>query len=304
MLSQYHALLLKMLIANTNMEYVGFIKLWHQITIETNLMTAKTLIPDIEKFARIGLTAKGIVYVLIGVLAFMASFGINSKSSKDTSKAGVFDFIYDQPAGNFLLWGVTVGLVCYVIWRFIQAFNDSEKKGKDAKGFAIRARYLFSGLVYGSLAFQAVNMLLFHKKDSGSSSRQMTQELLSKPMGQWLVGIVAVVFLVVGIYQIWYGFSEKYRSHVNKVVPAKSKPVLLSSGKIGYISRGVVWLLLSYIFLLAALSSDSSEAGETSKAFSMLNDTSYGSYLLALIGLGLICYGIFNFMRARYETFG
>lgn len=267
-------------------------------------MTAKALIPDIEKFARIGLTAKGVVYVLIGVLAFMASFGINSKSSKDTTKAGVFDFIYDQPAGTFLLWGVTVGLVCYVIWRFIQAFNDSENKGKDAKGVAIRARYLFSGLVYGSLAFQAAKMVLFHKKDSGGGNQEMTQELLSKPMGQWLVGIVAVVLLVVGVYQIWYGFSEKFRSHVNKAVPAKSKPILLSAGKIGYISRGVVWVLLAYIFLQAALSSDASEAGDTSKAFSMLNDSSYGSYLLALIGLGLICYGIFNFIRARYETFG
>lgn len=284
------------------MGYQGSITLNTELKIR--VMTAKMLIPKIEKFARVGLTAKGVVYVVLGALAFMASFGINSKSSADTSKSDVFDFINDQPAGTFLLWVLTVGLVCYVIWRFIQAFNDSENKGKDAKGFTIRARYLFSGLVYGSLAFQSVKMLMFNKKGSGSSNQHMTQELLSKPMGQWLVGIVAVIFLSVGVYQIWYGLSEKYRSHVNKVVPAKSKAILLSSGKIGYISRGVVWMLLSYIFLQAALSSDASEAGDTSKAFSMLNDNSYGSYLLALIGLGLICYGIFNFIRARYETFG
>ena len=267
-------------------------------------MTAETLKPNTEKFARVGLTAKGVVYVLLGVLAFMASFGINSKSSKDTTKTGVFDFIYEQPAGTVSLWVVTAGLVCYVIWRFIQAFTDSENKGKDAKGFAVRARYLFSGLVYGSLAVESVRMLLFQKKDSGDNSQEMTQELLSKPMGQWLVGIVALLLLAVGLYQIWYGLSEKYRSHVNKSVSAKYKSVLLSSGKIGYVARGVVWLLLSYIFLQAALTANPSEAGDTSKAFSMLIHSNYGPYLLALIGIGLICYGIFNFIRARYEVIG
>ena len=267
-------------------------------------MTAKTLIPDTEKIARVGLTAKGVVYVLLGVLAFMASFGLNSTSSEDTTKAGVFDFIYEQPAGTISLWGVTAGLVCYVIWRFIQAFNDSENKGKDAKGFAIRARYLFSGLVYSSLAVESARMLLFHQKDSGDNSQDMTQELLSKPMGQWLVGIVALLLVGVGLYQIWYGLSEKYRTHVNKSVKADYKAVLLSSGKIGYIARGVVWLLLSYIFLQAALTSNASEAGDTSKAFRMLIHSSYGPYLLALIGMGLVCYGIFNFIRARYEVIG
>lgn len=267
-------------------------------------MTPKTLIPDLDKIARIGLTAKGIVYVLLGVLAFMASFGIDSKSSEDTTKTGVFDFIYEQPAGTIILWGVTAGLVCYVIWRFIQAFADSDDKGKNAKGFAIRGRYLFSGLVYGSLAIESVRMLLFRKKDTGDNSREMTQELLSKPMGQWLVGIVALLFLAVGLYQIWYSLSEKYRSHVNKSVTAVYKPILMSSGKIGYIARGVVWLLLSYIFLQAALTANPSEAGNTSKAFSMLIQSSYGPYLLAIIGFGLACYGIFNFIRARYEVFG
>ncbi len=267
-------------------------------------MTAKTLIPDLEKIARVGLTAKGVVYVLLGILAVMASFGIDSKSSEDTTKSGVFDFIHEQPAGTIILWVVTAGLVCYVIWRFIQAFTDSEKKGKDAKGFAIRGRYLFSGLVYGSLAVESARMLLFHRKDSGDNSRDMTQELLSKPMGQWLVGIVALLLLAVGLYQIWYALSEKYRSHVNKSVASRYKAVLMSSGKIGYIARGIVWLLLSYLFLQAALTSNPSEAGDTSKAFSMLINSNYGPYLLALVGIGLACYGFFNFIRARYEVFG
>jgi hypothetical protein len=35
--------------------------------------------------------------------------------------------------------------------------------------------------------------------------------------------------------------------------------------------------------------------------FSAPNTASYGSYLLGALGLGLLCYGIFNFIRAFYE---
>jgi len=257
-----------------------------------------------ENIARAGLTAKAVVYVLLGVLAFMAAFGINETSAEDTSKSGVFDFIMQQPAGSVLLWIVTAGLTCYFLWRVFQTFTDSEGQGKDVKGLGIRGRYLFSGLVYGSLAVQSARMLLFHKKNSGDNSQDMVQELLSKPLGQWLVGFVAAIFLAVGFYQIWYGLSEKYRKHVNKSVPAKVKPILLNAGKIGYVARGVVWLILSYLFFQAAFSANASEAGNTSKALNVISNVDYGPYLLALIGFGLICYGLFNFVRARFEKFG
>jgi len=259
---------------------------------------------NMKPIARAGLSAKGIVYLLLGALSFMAAFGISGKSSQNTSKSGVFDFIYDQPAGAVLLWIVIAGLICYVVWRMIQAFSDSEKKGDDTKGLAVRGRYLFSGLVYASVAYSAFKMAVYHKKDSGSRSQDAAQEMLSQPMGQWLVGFAAVILLAVGVYQIYYGLSEKYRKHVNKHVPAAAKQYLLTAGKLGYIARGVVWLLFSYLFIQAALSSNSNEAGDTSKAFGMLSHSDYGPYFLALIGIGLMLYGLFNFIRARYEEFG
>ncbi|MES3019617.1 MAG: DUF1206 domain-containing protein [Bacteroidota bacterium] len=269
------------------------------MNIKSNVITR-----NINSIASAGLAAKGLVYVLLGILAFMAAFGINGKSSRNTSKSGVFDFIYDQPAGTILLWVVVLGLVCYVIWRVIEAFADTEGKGKDVKGILARGRYLFSGLVYGALAVKAFNMLVFHEKGSGNKSREATEELLSQPFGQWLVGLVAFAFLAVGIYQIFYGLSEKYRKHVNKYVPAKAKPLFLNAGKIGYVARGIVWLLFAYLFFQAAFSANSAETGDTPQAFSVLSQSSYGPYLLALIAVGLVFYGLFNFVRARYEEIG
>lgn len=85
-------------------------------------MRANIITRNMKPIARAGLTAKGVVYVLLGALSFMAAFGINGKSSQNTSKSGVFDFIHDQPGGILLLWIIIAGLFCYVVWRMIQAF--------------------------------------------------------------------------------------------------------------------------------------------------------------------------------------
>ncbi len=81
----------------------------------------------------------------------------------------------------------------------------------------------------------------------------------------------------------------------------KNCELLLKSGKIGYVARGIVWLIIAWLFSKAAWFSNASEAGDTAEAFRFLEEASYGSYLLGALGLGLLCYGIFNFIRAFYE---
>ncbi|WP_036679467.1 DUF1206 domain-containing protein [Daejeonella oryzae] len=263
----------------------------------------KTLKSREKPIAQAGLTAKGIVYCLLGTLAFMAAFNINGRSAENTDKSGVFDFVYQQTGGKIMLAIIALGLISYTLWRIMQALGDTEKKGSDAKGLSSRARYLFSGLVYGSVAVAAIKVLLSKPSGSGDDQQNLAQELLSKPFGQWMVGIGAAILLAVGVYQIWYGLSEKYKKHAQKASYSSNKEILLMAGKIGYVARGVVWLVIAWLFFNAAIHSNSSEAGDTSEAFSFLENAAYGTYLLAAVGLGLICYGTFNFIRARYENF-
>ena len=79
---------------------------------------------------------------------------------------------------------------------------------------------------------------------------------------------------------------------------------MLVAGKAGYISRGIVWLIIAWMLMKAAIRASSQEAGDTSKAFGFLESSPYGSYMLGALGLGLIGYGVFSFVRARYERFG
>jgi hypothetical protein len=256
-----------------------------------------------ENFARFGMAAKGVVYTLVGALAFMAAFEINGNSEQGAGKQGVFQFILEQPFGKVLLGIVAFGLVCYTIWRFIQAFMDSEGKGADAKGLGKRIGFAFSGLVYGGLAFLAAKMVLGNGGGSGGDSREtLAGKLLEQPFGQWLVGIVAVGTMAMGLYQIYKAISGKFLKNMKSAnIKSEIRNMLMKAGKVGYIARGVVWGIIGFLFLKAALNANPKEAGGSSNAFQFL-EQSYGSILLGAIALGLVCYGVFMFVRARYEV--
>lgn len=159
-------------------------------------------------------------------------------------------------------------------------------------------------MVYLSFAFIAVKKVFNSLNKESGSSQNMLNGVLNMKNGDWIMGIAALVLALVGIYQIYYSFSEAYKKHVslNSVSP-DMRNVLLKSGKIGYVARGIVWLILAWLFGSASWHSNASEAGDTAKAFQFLENASFGSYLLGALGLGLLCYGLFNFIRARYETF-
>jgi hypothetical protein len=98
--------------------------------------------PWVERLARLGYAAKGVVYVLVGGLALQAALGPGGKT---TDPAGALRTIVQQPFGKFLLAVVTLGLIGYALWRFAQSFLDAENKGKDAKGLVKRIGYGLSG---------------------------------------------------------------------------------------------------------------------------------------------------------------
>jgi hypothetical protein len=75
----------------------------------------------VERLARLGYTAKGIVYAIIGVLAVKAALGTGGKT---TDQKGALGEIATQPFGKFLLVLMALGLIGYVIWRFVEAVQD------------------------------------------------------------------------------------------------------------------------------------------------------------------------------------
>lgn len=248
-----------------------------------------------DQLATTGLATKGVVYIIIGAMAFLSAFELTKDSEENATRSGAFEWMQDT-GGSALLIAVAVGLFCYAAWRFVQAFSRDEKLRK-------RLRYVFSGLVYGSVAFSAFKLAVYQQKKNGDQNQSLAAELLNKPLGQALVMIAALVFIGNGIYQLYYALSDRYAKHLKSASVSQDVfTVLLKAGKMGYCARGVVWLLIGYLLVRAAVLERSSEAGDTGKAFSFVADSFMGSYILGAIAIGLVAYGVFNIARARYEA--
>lgn len=256
----------------------------------------------ITRLAKFGLIAKGIVYLLSGALALLGALSIGNHPGKSADKSGVFSFIYEQPMGGALLAAIAVGLLCYAAWRLIQGIKDTEQKGNSFKGLAKRGSYIFRGLLYCSIALYAGKLLLHHASKGSDSNEKLAGELIDKPFGQVMMGIIAGVMFISGVVQLYNAFSGKYKKYVEKAqYKSNIASMLVKTGRLGYTARGIVWFIIGWLFLKAAIKSSPDQAGGSGDVFQWLQSWDHGDVLLAIVAAGLVCYGIFMFLRAKYQ---
>ncbi|MGC1241367.1 MAG: DUF1206 domain-containing protein [Chryseosolibacter sp.] len=251
-----------------------------------------------EKFARFGLVSKGIVYFLMGTLSVLAAFGLSREKG---DKAEAFQFIYDQPFGRVILIAIAMGLFGYVMFRMFQAFKDTENKGNDLKGILNRVGYAMSAFLYLAIGAYAIKLVFRGATGGGDSdSRQfVVSKVLEYPGGEYLVGIAGLIVIGMGIYQISRGISGKFMKKVN-LVRSNMKDAFKTAGTVGYISRGIVLTIIGYFLLHAAWFSNPGDAQGTGAAFDFLQNK-FGSFMMALVALGLVGYGVFCFVKAKYQ---
>lgn len=257
----------------------------------------------IERLARFGYAAKGAVYILIGILAFQAAFNWGGQV---TGSKGAFYTIASQPFGNVLLFLVAIGLYGYVVWRFTQAFRDPEHNDQGLSAWGRRASYFISGLIYGSLATFAMRIVFSSPGSSGSgggdSTNQQTATLLSQPFGQWLVALVGVAIVAYGFYCFYKAYSTKFRRQLKLAeMSLKEEKWSTRIGRFGLTAKGVVLVIIGYFFIQAARASDPSQARTTEGALQAIQQQPYGAWLMGLVALGLIAYGIHLEVQARYR---
>lgn len=256
----------------------------------------------IERLARFGYAAKGVVYMLVGLLAFQAAFNWGGRIA---GSKGAFRTIAAQPFGKFLLFLVGVGLLGYVVWRFVEAFRDPEHNDSGLGAFGRRASYFISGLIYASLALFALRIVFSAGASSGSgasSSQQGVAKLLAQPFGQWLVGVVGVAIVAYGFYCFYKAYSTKFRRKL-KLAQMSFKEEKWSTriARFGLTAKGVVSVIIGYFFIQAARASDPSQAQTTEGALQTLQQQPYGAWLMGIVALGLTAYGIHLEVQARYR---
>ncbi|HVF51607.1 MAG TPA: DUF1206 domain-containing protein [Pyrinomonadaceae bacterium] len=254
----------------------------------------------VERLARFGYATKGLVYIVVGVLATLTAMG-SGERPKDTY--GALHSIALQPFGEIMIGVVAFGLIGYVLWRWVQAIADTDDKGNDLKGLSIRVGYGFSGLAYAALALTAAQ-ILFHTRgdDRGDARKDWTAWLMSWPYGRWVVGLAGLGVVAFGLYQIYKGYKAKFRKRLKlgEMGEAENKWGTLI-GRVGYAARGIVFCIVGFFLIQAALHYNASEVQGLDGALQSLARQSFGPWILGAVALGLVAYGLYMFVEARHR---
>ena len=257
--------------------------------------------PWIERLGRLGYIAKGIVYILVGVLAAEVAAGVGGET---TDTRGALQAILQAPFGRFLLFVITVGLAGYALWRFAQAGLDTDGKGTDAKGILIRSSYAMIGAVYAGLALTALRLALGSGDNSSTDAktRDWTAWLLGKPLGPWLVGLAGLVVIGVGINQFVQAYTARFRQNLKVGTLGYERAQWVTHvARLGFTARGVVFGIVGVFLIVAAIRAQPGEARGLGGALETLAKQPFGPWLLGIVSLGLIAYGLFMLIQARYR---
>ena len=243
-----------------------------------------------------GLIAYGVIHILIGWLAVQIAYG---EKSKEASGTGALEYLAKQPLGGVLIWVVAIGMVALVVWRLLEAWQAYQREdGADqVKGVASQ---LFKGVLYGVLAYSALQVAA-GQSGGGGGTDSITADLMKMTGGQLLVGAVGIGVLVYGGYYVYQGWTEKF---LEKLDGRPQNPETSSAyrwlGKAGFISKGIAIGVIGGLFVYAALTHDPKKSGGLDQALQEIAQQPFGQVLLTLVGLGIACYGLFAFARARH----
>lgn len=253
-----------------------------------------------EALARWGLVSKGALYVLVGVIAADVAIGGGERLQ---DRGGAISAVADNWYGKALVFGLAVGLAGYAAWRFAQGVLGRPLEGGKKEGWPKRVSYFARSALYLGLFAIAVAALAGADESGGSREEdRATARVLEWPLGRWIVAAVGLAILGVGVFNVWRAITRRFRKKLKlrKMSEVEEKAFTIV-GVVGHLARGVVFGLIGFFLVRAAWQYDPEEAVGLDGALSEILQQDYGDTLLGIVSAGLIAYGVYCFVEARYR---
>jgi hypothetical protein len=250
--------------------------------------------PVLDVAARFGFAVTGLVHILIGAIALGIAFG--GKGEADPS--GAVQLLADQPAGPWLLWAGAAGCSALSLWQL----GEATVRARHLQGLARIAKGFSSGglvVAYGALAFMLLRFALGERSHSRRSSRDVTAVILGWSGGVLLLVAVGLAVIGVGIYFGVKAVTRRFQQELHFPHSKRGK-LLTVLGVVGHLAKGLALVLVGLLVVIASVEHRPDESTGLDGGLKALTDQPYGEYVLSAIGLGLICYGLFAVVRARY----
>jgi hypothetical protein len=273
---------------------------------------------------------------MVGSIAIQAAFG---QSGQQADKSGALQEISSTPVGGVLIWLLVAGFIGMALWRLSDAAypesssddgtssgsgsgkasssgggtssasegSQAASKGSEtaSKGSetAKRVAALVKAVIYAVIAYSVLKFAIGGgTQSSDKESVDLTATVMKYPGGQILVVVAGLALVGGGVFLAYAAWKEKFRKNLELgQIHGRLQRVVVWLGKFGGIARGAVFVTAGVFLVIAAIEAKPQQAKGVDSALRVLASTPLGPWLLLLVAIGLIMFGLFSLCQARWE---
>jgi hypothetical protein len=251
----------------------------------------------VEGMARFGLCGRGLVYLVVGLIALQVALGHHGRADKN----GALAAIRDKPLGGVLLVVLVVAFAGYAGWRLLQGVIGHRDEDEGRKRAAKRVASLARGLLYASFAYTTAHFLLT-SQEGKDKTEPLTVRVMSWTGGQTIVFCVGAAVVAGGGYMVFRGVTQKFLERLDlRGAPRAAELAAAGVGLVGMAARGVLVALVGAFLVRAAVTYEPHKAKGLDATLKSLADEPLGGLLIGVIGAGLVAFGLWSFLEARYR---
>ncbi len=252
--------------------------------------------PAARLLARAGLTARGVIYILIGWVAILVALG---HSSHEADQEGALQLLAGKPYGVVSLWLLGAGFAAYALWRLSEAaFGVTGAANEPGP----RLKSLGRAVVYAGFAYLTFTVIAGRARSQSREQQDVTAKVMQHPGGHWLVGIAGLIVVIIGAVLAVEGIRRTFMKYLRSAeMSRRTRRVVELLGVVGTIARGVVFALAGVLVIDAAVTHRPSKSGGIDKALLTLRNQPFGEVLLLLAALGLLIFGVYGLCEARWR---
>ncbi len=259
--------------------------------------------PRVERVAQVGWIARGVIYVIAGILASTiatASFGGGSSSGEDASPSGALEEIRQHTGGAVVLVVLTVGLLLFAAWQLLTALLPGDD---GASGLAKRAGRVGTALVYVGLSVLAFRLITQpSSSDSDRSAKSLSGRLLEHTGGRWLLAAIGLAILAVGIFRATGGTVRRGSDDLDESAMGDGEArIARTLGVIGEVGRGIALSAVGIFVVQAAIGFDPDEAAGLDEALRRVAEHGWGRLLVGIVAIGFLAYGVYCLATFRHR---
>jgi hypothetical protein len=253
----------------------------------------------VRVLGRAGLVARGVLYIIIGWIAVEVAFG---HSHQQADQTGALQSLRATPIGGILLWLLAIGFIGMTVWRLSEAVYGAP--GADGRKATSRVAALGKAVVAGVIAYGVLTFALGAGKHQSSNTESVdaTATLMRHSGGRILVAVIGLALIVGGLVVAYRAWRKQFlRELAIGQLRTGARRFVTWLGEFGGIARGIVFITVGVFLVVAAADAQPGKAKGLDSSLRALAATPLGPWLLVLVALGLIMFGLFSCCQARWQ---